>query len=91
MTPQAPRIHRNGTSGDALLDQVVTAGGALRTAMDALSAAAPNQRDYYPLPPEAWHRAQAEFHSRAERLRSVYLELQDLAEAIADGSAEVRS
>lgn len=52
--------------------------------MGALANAAPNGRDYYPQGPGALKQAQEEHQNRMARLRSVYAELQQLAEAIAD-------
>jgi len=80
----APTIHMNGTGREALLDQVTDAASALYKALDALSEAAPNGRDYYPQGPAAFEQARTEHQSRADRLRSVLSELQALAETIAD-------
>lgn len=45
-----PIIHLNGTSRDALLDQLCEVYSALNDAMDKLRQASPNGRDYYPVP-----------------------------------------
>ena len=42
-----PTLYLNGTSRDSLLDGYLAALDALRLAMEALQAAAPNARDYY--------------------------------------------
>jgi hypothetical protein len=80
----APAIHLNGTSGEVLLDQVCSAGHAVATAMKALEDAWPNGRDYYPLGDDALRRAESEWKSRIDRLRSVQQELEQLAGLIAD-------
>lgn len=79
----APIIHTNGTSREALLEQVTDAGQALRVAIDKLSEAYPNGRDYYPVP-DLLRKAQAQRDAWAQDLLNVYKGLQALAEAIAD-------
>lgn len=79
-----PSIHLNGTSGDELLAQATDAGAALRRAIDAMQAAAPNARDYYPQGDAAFEVARKEHLSRLERVSSVLVEYEQLAEAIAD-------
>jgi ABC-type transporter Mla subunit MlaD len=80
----APLVHMNGTSGKDLLQQVTDAGRALGKAQRALDEAAPNARDYYPRGDAAFREAVAQHQDRAERLRSVHKELEQIAEAIAD-------
>lgn len=79
-----PTIHLNGTSAQSLLDQQTDAGHAVYKAMEALGNAAPNARDYYVQGDGAFQRAAAEHTARMEKLRSVYDDLQKLAEHIAD-------
>jgi hypothetical protein len=79
-----PKIHLNGTSKEELLSQVTDAGQAVSQAMRALTVAWPNARDYYPQGPDALREAEVEWRSRIERLKSVYNELSELAESIAD-------
>jgi hypothetical protein len=81
----APTIHMNGTGRQRLLSDAIAAGDAVLAAIERLAAAAPNARDYYPLGPTAYRTAAAEHDGRVERLRSVYRELAELAEAIANG------
>jgi len=81
---QLPLIHLNGTSRESLLDDACTACDAVRAAITALKDTAPNDRDYYPLVPDALRRAQDEYNSRAERLGSVLRELEELAMGIAN-------
>lgn len=83
--PQAPLIHTNGTSREALYEQYCTARHVVLDAIQALQAAAPNQRDYYPLEPAAWKRAVTEHTIRVQALRQVYAELVELVETIMDG------
>jgi len=78
-----PTIHLNGTSEESLLDGVCEAGKAVRQAIDALYACAPNGRDYYPQGANAFALATEEHRSRIARLTSVLDELQALAEGIA--------
>jgi len=86
-----PTIHLNGTGGDALLDQLLEAVGAVRTAEQRLSDAAPNGRDYYPQGPDALRVAQAEHIGRAERLAGVRKELEELAEQVCRAIDERKS
>jgi hypothetical protein len=51
-------------------------------AIDKLSEAGPNGRDYYPQGDDAFREAQKEHASRLQRLQSVYKELEDLILAI---------
>lgn len=46
----APIIHLNGDRPETLLTAVMTAYQALRRAQEALTACAPNARNYYPEP-----------------------------------------
>jgi hypothetical protein len=77
-----PTIHLNGTPKDRLLEQNIEAGQALRVAIDKLSEAGPNGRDFYPQGDDAFREAQKEHISRLQRLQSVYKELEDLVLAI---------
>lgn len=78
-----PTIHLNGTSGEALLDQVTTAAQAAQELLRALFAASPNGRDYYPQGPDALRQAETEYRSRVARVQSVLTELDKFALAIA--------
>lgn len=80
-----PTVHLNGTNGDDLLEQVNEAERALDEALRSLRACAPNQRDYYPQGSEAWKRAIDQHCARVDRLVDVATELEQLAEAIANG------
>jgi len=79
-----PTIHLNGTGAQALLDGYIDAGQAVRAAIDALQAAAPNGRDYYPQGAGVIGWATQEHNERCAKLRAVYAELQALAEHVSD-------
>jgi len=80
-----PTIHLNGTSREALLDQVTEAAQAVYAALGKVCDAAPNARDYYPQGPEAFTAARDQHDARCDKLREVFNELQELALAI-DGA-----
>lgn len=80
-----PTIHLNGTRQQALLDGVVDAQTAVRLAVEKLTAASPNARDYYPQGPQAFPEADAWFRKRIAALAVIGDDLQELAIAIADG------
>jgi len=78
-----PTVHLNGTSRQALLEGYVAAARAVREAMEAVQAAAPNARDYYVQGPAEWGLAQKEHRARLEKLEEVRAELEALAEEVA--------
>jgi hypothetical protein len=78
----APLVHMNGTGHDTLIEGYLAAASALSDALDALQAAAPNARDYYPQGDDAYRQARAEHDRRANALRQVQAELQMLAENV---------
>lgn len=88
MTLAIPTVHLNGTSKEALLDQVYEAVEALHAAGRKLAAAAPNARDYYVQPNEAqpFTRAQTEHYARMTKLKEVIAELEQIGEGIVDQS-----
>ena len=53
----APTIHPNGTSREALAEQYANIMDAANALLDAIRAAAPNDRDYDPQGPLAGSRA----------------------------------
>ena len=79
-----PKVNLNGTMGKDLLRQVTDAGRGVRKAMEALGEAAPNGRDYLPQGAGDYQLAAKQHADRMARLKSVYDELQDVAELIAD-------
>ena len=69
-----PIVHRNGTSKEALLEQVCIVGRALGDVLRAMADTAPNQRDYYP-ESGRWEKALTEYAHRVETItvmREVY-------------------
>ena len=76
-----PTVHLNGTSRKELLNQVLQARSAVCTAMEKLTLAAPNQRDYVQTP-DAWRSALNEHHTRMYKLREVADELEEIAEKL---------
>ena len=77
-----PLVHLNGTSKQALLDQIADAGCAVQAAMRKLDDACPNQRDYYPLGEEAWREAVAQHTARLDKLSEVFGELQQIMDGL---------
>jgi hypothetical protein len=78
-----PTIHRNGTSAEALLEGYLEAHRALLAALEGLEGAAPNARDYYPVP-GSFEVARAQHARRIERVRSVLEEVMTLAEHVSE-------
>ena len=85
---RTPTIHLNGTSGEVLYNLHCEAYDALRRAVQALDAAAPNGRDFYVQGDHAIGEAMREHSERVSRLVSVLRELDELRESIADARAE---
>jgi hypothetical protein len=79
-----PSIHLNGSSRKDLLDQQTNAMISIRTAIEAVSEACPNARDYYPQGDQAYSGARAEHVSRLERLHAILKEYEEIADAIVD-------
>jgi hypothetical protein len=78
-----PTIHSNGTSKTSLEQQIEEAHAAIRNAEEKLAEAAPNGRDYYPQEITAFYKAQDQHLDRMQRLHSVRLELETIAEHLA--------
>jgi hypothetical protein len=83
-TLRKPTVHLNGTSPDALFEQLANVNGAIRKAISTLQEAAPHGRDYYPQGDNAINEATKEHLDRIARLRSVMSEIEELAEHVAD-------
>ena len=77
-----PTIHLNGTSRQELLEQLIEATMAVDVAIQRLSRACPNGRDYYPQGPNAIQEALKQHNSRMHNLTAVVAELREIAEAI---------
>lgn len=78
-----PTIHLNGTSKEALMEQIQNAYSKIHEAERALCEAAPNGRDYYPQdksPGEqpALYRALDEHFARLQKLRDVMKDLDEI-------------
>lgn len=80
-----PTIHLNGTSQDALLEEVTGACQALREADRVMCNAPPNGRDYYLQGAGALQKAVEEHQARRKKVLEVLGEMEALAEAISDG------
>lgn len=78
-----PTIHLNGTSANALLDAHTTASEVLLHAIRELEMCAPNARDY-PEGTGALYTAQKEHEARVKALQQVRVELNEIAEHVAD-------
>jgi len=87
MSMTLPTIHMNGTSEEALLGQLTDVSGHLRAALDAMSQATPNGRDYYPQGPSALAAAMTAHLDRRDRMNALKNEIDALALAIAEGGA----
>jgi len=79
-----PTVHLNGTSRDALVDQLRAAIEAIHAAESKLTAAAPHGRDYYPQGSDAIRVAQQEHAARLTKLQEIERELTQIALAIMD-------
>ena len=77
-----PTVHLNGTSREALLEQYTKAHNALEVGLNALCAAAPNGRDYYPQGPDAFAKAQAEHSALVTQVAKAVVAMLDIAEAL---------
>lgn len=79
-----PTVHNNGTSKQALLDQLGEAILAVHAAGRKLAAACPHGRDYYVQGDGVIHTAMRQHEARLAALKSVTDELQIIAEAVVD-------
>ena len=75
-----PTVHMNGTSRDALLDQLFDAINAIHEAGKKLARACPNGRDYYTQGAAALNEALLQHEGRMAKLKSVTDELKEIAE-----------
>lgn len=79
-----PTVHSNGTSKQALYDQMRAACDALRAAQQAMMEAAPNGRDYYPQGDETFTAAVVQHGARGARIVSVLREYEEMLEHLID-------
>lgn len=77
-----PTLHLNGTSREELQRQLDAASDACREAMQALMAAAPNGRDYYPQGYDALGEAFREHTARLQKLADVRNDIEVLREHV---------
>jgi hypothetical protein len=79
-----PSIHLNGTSLDALSEDYTEARCAVSRAITALEKNPPNARDYYVQGKHAYSEAVQEHYDRIRRLESVYSDLLEICEYLAE-------
>lgn len=78
-----PTVHLNGTSREALIEELQDAISALDIARGAMRSAWPNPRDYYVQQGDAYRAAHAEWQARYDAVLKVENELSQILEAIA--------
>jgi len=78
----APVINLNGTSGEALMQELRTAGEAVREAIEAVGNMTVHGRDFQTVGPDVYRQARIEQTARLEKLRSVLDEIRSLQEAV---------
>jgi hypothetical protein len=83
--PCIPSVHLNGTGKADLLKQWYGVAVAVSTAMDALAAASPHGRDYYPQGDDAIVAAAKEHRERMAKLAAMHKEAEEIYLAIDDG------
>jgi hypothetical protein len=79
-----PTVHINGTSRDALVEQNESARNAVRVAINALEAAQPNARDYYPQGDGAFRAAMAQHTERLTLLGGILEGLNEISYALCE-------
>ncbi len=65
-----PMVHLNGTGPRMLFEGYLKAYEACRDALEAIEEIEFNGRDYYPIHPDAWGKARAEFLQHAAAIRA---------------------
>ena len=73
-----PTVHLNGSAGQNLIDENKAAAVAVKRAIEAVQAAAPNARDYYVQDDSAYQRARDEHVARLKALDTVLAELTEI-------------
>jgi hypothetical protein len=84
MNLMIPTVHLNGTSRNELQEQLRNARKAIRTAIEALSAACPHDRDYYVQSATAGPKARDQHRNRLRRLVSVQTEIETILMGVID-------
>lgn len=77
-----PRVHLNGTSKTALIEQYLEAYRAVEKAITKVAANYPHARDYYVQGNEVVAQSQREHTSRIARLKEISKELEDIVQGI---------
>lgn len=80
-----PTVHLNGTSKEALVEQLCNVSNALEAVFQALRQATPNGRDYYPQGNTALEEALKEHFVRQNKVDALKKEIDALAEAVDQG------
>lgn len=83
-----PTIHTNGTHPKDLLEENMKAWRTVNEAVEAVSKAGPNARDYYVQGDTAFEKARKEHRARIGKLVEVADELMGLLEHLADNQKE---
>jgi hypothetical protein len=83
-----PTIHLNGTSAQELLDQNRAVLDAIHQLQEALSAATPNARDYYPQGAGAYTIARNEHITRQQAIQQMEDEIMAIAIHCSEAKAE---
>lgn len=78
-----PLVHTNGTSAEELSAQLERAADAVRAAVEAVDAAAPQSRDYSFLPGGEWGIISDEHRWRMEKLQEVLGEVAEMRAHVA--------
>ena len=78
-----PSVHINGTSKQALLEDLTHAGHAIVQAISALQMVAPHGRDYYPQGSDALRVATSEHLARIQKLQDILSEIAYIADKVA--------
>jgi hypothetical protein len=83
--PCIPAIHLNGTSANALCEEILTAHGALMQARHALADMTVHGRDHYvKADKESFSKAQAEHVARLAAIDKIVAELGEIYQGIRD-------
>lgn len=81
IVPHIPTVHLNGTNAETLRSEYEKAYYAIQAAIDALSEATLNGRDFYPQGPDAYYEARDQ---RNEAFSCLYA-VRDYAGRIVEG------
>lgn len=79
-----PTIHLNGTGFITLRDEYAAAYDAIDKAIDALTAATCNGRDFYPQAPGAYYQARDERQAALDKLTEAHRYVGEVLAGICD-------